>query len=96
MTTDMSASSLRPYFFWDEDVSIGELHEILRGGETAEKLRLLGKMLREARDVDVWAFVTPEEVERALPALGRRLGRRRGFWEFLIRGWREHGLIGAA
>ena len=91
----MSDADRRPYFLWDEDVSIGELRSILRDAseDDATRLRLLGKMLREARDVDVWAFVTPAAVARALPGLGRRLGRRRPFWEFLIAGWREDGLL---
>ncbi len=95
MTTDLSRSELRPYFLWDEDVSIDELRQRLRGEDSYERLRLLGKMLREARDIDVWSFVTPEEVALALPVLGRRLGRRRAFWEFLIEGWREDGIIAA-
>lgn len=95
MTTDMSRAELRPYFFWDEDVSIEELRTVLRGPDGAERDRLMGKMLREARDIDVWHFVTPDEVARALPALGRRLGRRRPFWEFLIGGWREDGVLSA-
>ncbi len=95
MTTDLSRGELRPYFLWDEDVSIDELRQRLRGEDSYERLRLLGKMLREARDIDVWSFVTPEEVALALPVLGRRLGRRRAFWEFLIEGWREDGIIAA-
>jgi hypothetical protein len=95
MTTDMTCGDKRPYFLWDEDISIGELRIALRTGREDERLRLMGKMLREARDIDVWHFVRPEEVARALPALGRRLGRRRAFWEFLIRGWREDGIIAA-
>ena len=53
----------------------------------------MGKMLREARDIDVWKFVAPPDVARALPVLGRRLGRRRAFWEFLIAGWRDDGIL---
>jgi len=94
LTVDMADSGARPYFFWDEDVSVAELRAALQPGrEEGERLRLLGKLLREARDVDVWAFVTPAEVAAALPALGRRLGRRRRFWEFLIEGWRRDGLL---
>jgi hypothetical protein len=52
-------------------------------------------MLREARDLDVWHFITPEDVARSLPRLGRRLGRRLAFWEFLIDGWRADGLLTA-
>jgi hypothetical protein len=93
MTLDMREAQKRPYFLWDEDLSIAELRERLARGPESERLRLLGKMLREARDPDVWSFVTPEEVARALPHLGRRLGRRLAFWRFLIEGWQSDGLI---
>lgn len=93
MTTDMTRGDRRPYFLWDEDVSIAELHSVLQNGSDYERLRLFGKMLREARDIDVWHFVKPVDVARALPRLGRRLGRRRAFWEFLIEGWRKDGLL---
>jgi hypothetical protein len=91
----MKASTRRPYFLWDQDVSIEELRAILDGPDGPRRMQLLGKMLREARDIDVWEFVTPVEVARCLPLLGRRLGRRRAFWEFLIDGWRADGLLAA-
>lgn len=94
LTTDLTRGDLRPYFLWDEDLSIDELRCALCGTDREERLRLLGKMLREARDIDVWRFVSPDEVARELPALGRRLGRRRRFWEWLIRGWREDRIVG--
>jgi hypothetical protein len=93
LTTDLSRGDCRPYFLWDEDVSIDELRAILAGTDGPERDRLLGKMLREARDLDVWRFVSPAEVARALPRLERRLGRRAGFWRFLIDGWRSDGLL---
>lgn len=93
MTTDMTRGDRRPYFLWDEDVSSDELRAVLDGPDSEERTRLFGKMLREARDIDVWAFVRPEDVARALPTLGRRLGRRRAFWQFLMDGWREDGII---
>ncbi|MBI4700465.1 MAG: hypothetical protein HY744_04740 [Deltaproteobacteria bacterium] len=93
LTTDLSRGDCRPYFLWDEDISGDELRAILQGADEHERLRLLGKMLREARDLDVWQFVTPRHVAEALPLLGRRLGRRRAFWEFLIEGWRHDGLL---
>ena len=93
MTLDFRRDDLRPYFLWDEDLSVRELRQRLRGGERAERERLLAKLLREARDTDVWHFTTPEEVASALPAVRRRLGRRRAFWEFLIEGWRADGIL---
>jgi hypothetical protein len=94
LTTDLSQSDQRPYFMWDEDMSIAELRAALSGPDMASRLRLLGKMLREARDTDVWQFVTPAEVSRDLPALARHLGRRRRFWEYVMGRWRALGLVG--
>jgi hypothetical protein len=94
LTVDLSDPNGRPYFFWDEDVSVAELCAALQSGADEQvRMRLMGKLLREARDVDVWRFVTPSDVAAALPSLGRRLGRRRRFWEFLIDGWRSDGLL---
>ncbi len=95
LTTDLGDDAGRPYFLWDEDVSVAELRQVLDGPDSWERDRLLGKMLREARDIDVWLFVDPEEVARMLQRLGRRLGRRRPFWEWLIEGWRGDGVIAA-
>jgi hypothetical protein len=93
LTTDLDRTDLRPYFFWDEDVSIGELRGVLEGPSTDERDRLLAKLLREARDIDVWCFVTPAEVADALPRLRRRVGRRFEFWRWLIDGWRSDELL---
>lgn len=93
ITTDLSREGLRPYFLWDEDVSVAELRELLALETEPRRARMLAKMLREARDTDVWLFVTPQQVAEALPSLGRRLGRRRAFWEFLIGRWRAEGLV---
>ncbi len=92
ITTDMARDDLRPYFPWDEDVSIAELRAAL-AEPGPQRDRLVGKMLREARDLDVWCFVTPAEVAHDLPRLQRRIGRRFAFWTFLIEGWRSDGLL---
>ena len=96
LTTDLSEGAKRPYFLWDEDISVDELRDRLKTGSEYERERLLGKMLREARDIDVWHFTTPSDVARALPALRRRVGRRFAFWSFLIEGWRQDGFLASA
>jgi hypothetical protein len=48
LTTDTAQRELRPYFLWDEDVSIDELHQILAGPDSPQRDQLLAKMLREA------------------------------------------------
>jgi len=95
LTTDMAKSELRPYFLWDEDVSISELHDALATADSPRRDQLLAKMLREGRDIDVWEFVRPGEVARVLERLRRRIGRRYAFWKFLMEGWRSHGLLDA-
>ena len=93
LTTDFTQSNQRPYFLWDENISVEELRMRLRGEDEHDRLRLLGKMLREARDIDVWDFITPQEVADALPRVRHRLGRRRAFWEWLIEGWYADGFL---
>ena len=74
-------------------MTLSELRLRLATAPEPERLRLLGKILREARDPDVWRFVTPEQVVRCWPGLVRHLGRRRAFWEFLLAEWGEAGLV---
>ncbi len=98
----MSALSTRlddpgaiPYFLWDDPMTVSELEERLRTASEPERLRLVALILREARDADVWRFVTPEEVIRLWPRLAGRLGLRLAFWEFLLDRWKRLGLVEA-
>lgn len=75
-------------------MTVAELRHRLGAASEEERIRLLGKILREARDTDVWLFTAPDEVVRLWPQLEPHLGRRRGFWTFLFKQWRELGLIG--
>lgn len=77
----------RLYFCWDEPMTVAEFREELNGAVGAERCRLLGRLLREAKDTDVWAFTTLEEVVVLWPGLLRHLGRRRAFWTYLLSGW---------
>jgi hypothetical protein len=83
-----------PYFLWDEPMTLSALRARLTGAGGAERLRLLGRILREARDTDVWRFTTPAEVAASWSDLERYLGRRRAFWQFLLGRWRDLGLDG--
>src|SRR5262245_6643797 len=93
LTLDLSEEDRRPYFLWDEDLSVRELRARLAGPDLHERRRLRGKLLREARDIDVWLFVSPAEVVREFPSVRHRLGRRLAFWEFLLRGWERLGIL---
>ncbi len=94
LSTDLSSPSIVPYFLWDEPLTVAELRQKLKSGSVEERNRLLGKILREARDTDVWQFTTPKEVWENWDALEKYLGRRREFWKFLFEFWEKEGLIG--
>jgi len=96
LSTELERPEAIPYFLWDEPMSVAELQRRLATASPPEKARLLGKILREARDTDVWRFTSVREVVELWPDLTRHLGRRRAFWEFLLEGWRKQGLLSAA
>ena len=94
LTTDMDDVDGFPYFLWDSPMKMSELRQRLEQGSEAERVPLLARILREARDTEVWRFTTPAEVAALWPRLRLHLGRRRAFWEFLLGRWRELGLVG--
>jgi hypothetical protein len=94
LSTDLESPQAIPYFMWDEPMTVSDLRKRLMTASDPEKTRLLGKILREARDTDVWRFTTPPEVLSNWEALSKHLGRRRSFWEFLFDFWTKEGLIG--
>jgi hypothetical protein len=96
LSLELDDPSAIPYFMWDEPITLAELQARLRDGGRSERLRLLGRILREARDPDVWRFTTPGEVIAEWPELQRYLGRRRAFWEFLLGRWGQDGPDGRA
>jgi hypothetical protein len=95
LTTDLDSPDSIPYFTWDDPMSVSEIRRLLKEVPDPERIPLLARILREARDTDVWRFTSPEEVVRLWPRLSLRLGRRRAFWEFLLDRWRAQGFVGA-
>lgn len=94
LSLDLDDPEAVPYFLWDDPMTVSELRARLQSASRAERLRLLGRILREARDTDVWRFTTPAEVAASWPELERYLGRRREFWRFLLGRWQGLGLDG--
>jgi hypothetical protein len=93
LSSEIQDPRVIPYFLWDEPMNVAQLKERLRGAAHSERIRLLGKILREARDTDVWAFASPDEVRQLWPELCIHLGRRRTFWEFLFTRWQIEGFL---
>jgi hypothetical protein len=91
--TDLDDPATRPWFLWDEDLSVGELRGILADEAHPRWLDLAAKVMREARDDQVWRFLSVRRVAARLPEIAPRLGRRRGFWDYMFGAWRRHGLL---
>ncbi len=94
LSTDLDSPSSTPYFLWDEPMTVAELKQKLTSASEEERIRLLGKILREARDTEVWKFMTPHEVWQNWAQISKHLGRRRTFWKFLFEFWDKEGLLG--
>lgn len=93
LETELDDENAIPYFLWDDPMTVGELRRYLATASPPERDRLLGKILREARDPDVWRFTSPGEVVARFDALSRHLGRRLAFWKFLLGSWEREGLL---
>jgi hypothetical protein len=76
LSTDLRNPEAIPYFLWDEPMTVAEFRRRLTTGSVARQTSLLAKLMREARDTDVWKFTSPAEVWERWPALAPRLGRR--------------------
>jgi hypothetical protein len=94
LSTELNNPAAIPYFLWDEPMTVAEFKQRLKTASLPEQRRLLAKLLREARDTDVWLFTTPQEVWRRWNELSPMLGRRRAFWEWLLTSWQKAGLLG--
>jgi hypothetical protein len=92
--TNLADPETRPWFLWDEDLSVGELRAILGDEAHPRWVELAAKVMREARDDQVWLFMPVARVSARYGELGPRLGRRRVFWDYLLGAWRRHGLLG--
>ncbi len=93
LSSDLDDPKAFPYFLWDDPMTNRELRDRLLTASPPERIRLLAKILREARDADVWRYTSPEAVAQAWTALSLYLGRRRAFWEFLLSAWARQGRI---
>lgn len=93
ITTNLQDETRVPYFFWDRNVTVGELRAILAEVGHPERIPLLRVLLREARPDEVWTFVTPQAVVTEWERLAPGLGRRRAFWQWLLEQWRALGYL---
>lgn len=85
----------RPWFMWDVPISEVDLRSRLRDPDARIRAQWAGCIMREASYPEVWQYLSLEDVLRDWERIQLHLGRRRGFWQWLLRGWREDGLLPA-
>jgi hypothetical protein len=83
----------RPTFCWDLDLSMAQCFELLQHPELETRAWMQGRVLRELKPEDSLAFLTPQDIADAWPALERHLGRTRDFWAWLLTYLREAGRV---
>lgn len=81
----------RPYFLWDEELTVEEFRRRLRDEDPEVRAYYLGKLMRQAKPDDVFSFVTVDELQASLPTVTRYLGHTREFWIWLLGKWRDGG-----
>lgn len=93
LSTDLSDPDARPYFLWDESVTVAELRHHLASGDRRERGLWMARVMREARYQDVWKLLRLRDVVADFQAIEPHLGRMRAFWCWLLDGWRKDGLL---
>jgi hypothetical protein len=92
-SNDLDDPATIAYFTRDHPMTVAEIRTRLTEASEPERNRMLGQILREATDTDVWKFTTPEEVVQRWPQIERHLGKRREFWQWLLQAWKDQGLL---
>ena len=91
---EMERDDAVPYFNWDVAVTNAEVRAALAGSDEDARVFWIARILSEARYADVWRYVSlRRDVLPRWERLRPILGRRRGYWEFLVDGWRADGLL---
>ncbi len=83
----LTDSSGRPYFLWDDDMSLETFRAKLRDPDPEVRAYFTGKLMRQAKPDDVFSFVTVREIETQWDRVERFLGKSREFWRWLLDRW---------
>jgi hypothetical protein len=83
----------RPYFLWDCALTLDEFRRGLEDPDAEVRAYLVGKLMRQAKPDDVFAFVSPRTIRELWPRLHRYLGSTRDFWTWLFNAWEGQGRV---
>jgi len=83
----MTDASGRPYFLWDDDMSLETFQGMLRDPDPEVRSYFLGKLMRQAKPDDVFTFVSRQQTKEDWVRLERYLGNTHAFWQWLLSRW---------
>jgi len=83
----------RPYFLWDTDLTLDAFRARLADEDPEVRAYFVGKLMRQARPDDVFAFVSPRAIREQWALTARHLGRSRAFWVWLFGAWERLGHV---
>lgn len=78
----------RPYFLWDEDITLDVFCSRLVDPDPEVRAYYLGKLMRQAKPDDVFTFATLSEISQLFPLLDRYLGHSREFGIWVLDQWK--------
>jgi hypothetical protein len=91
---DVSRDDIVPYFMWDYRYTVGEIKKMLAENDEDQRIWLMAKIMRDARYSDVWKFISLQDFLKYRERLmDGRLGREKGFWQFMYSQWLKHGIV---
>ena len=83
----MTDAKSRPYFLWDMEMSLEEFTRARHHDDPDVRAYFLGKLMRQAKPDDVFAFVSVAEIRDVWPTVRKYLGRSAAFWSWLLETW---------
>ena len=81
----------RPYFLWDNELTLEEFRAKLHSGDPDERLYWTGVLLRQAKPDDAIVIAGRDAIAAAVPGLRGRLGAQEALWVWLTERWATRG-----
>jgi hypothetical protein len=85
-----NASGVRPYFFWDYDLSEEQTRDILRSGSSSERLWVITRILEYAKWEDIWRYLSVNDIRENLALIPFRRPQDRDLWAYALERWAQH------
>lgn len=74
----------RPYFLWDCDLTLQDLHRKLQDSDPRIRAYWMGKVMRQAKPEDAIAILTWDLIRQNFDDALPYLGSQRLFWTWLL------------